>query len=493
MGGTSDATVNINQLDPSYFELGAALQQLVPNPFFGIAEFGNLSRSSTISRGQLLRPYPQFDNVLAHRVNQASARYNAFVARLSKRMGNGYAVDVNYTFSRLEDNQFGESNSFSSRQGSALDNYDLGREFGVSLLDVAHRLNVNATFQLPFGDRTHGGCRAMDVASAILGDWQVTVAGRYQTGFPVNISQSSNNSGLLGSNQRPNLVEGVDVMTTGSQEERAVTGWINPAAFAAAPAFTFGNVPRTNPDWRGPGQRTTDLAISKTVRSRRQDAVVPRRRAEHVRRPAVQRAGDHVRHDHVRPNHDGRRVRPIGPVPGSAGFLDRKTGVGAADLKVGASTRRSGASPRRNMNRRAFVQTLGAGAVGLAVARESAAHAAAQARFGASPLSAIRAAIGNHPNRQQRKPLRSGTGRARGGLGHRHRREPVSRARRAGACRRRSPRSTACRPITCCCRADPATSCAPSCRRRRVRRRRSSPDRRATSRRYGRRSASARR
>ena len=46
------------------------------------------------------------------------------------------------------------------------------------------------------------------------------------------------------------------------------------------------------------------------------------------------------------------------------------------------------------MNRRVFVQTLGAGAVGMAVARESAADAAAQARFGASPLSAIRAAIG---------------------------------------------------------------------------------------------------
>jgi hypothetical protein len=264
MGGTSDVTVNINQLDPSYLEMGTALQQLVPNPFFGISAFGNLSRSSTISRGQLLRPYPQFDNVLAHRVNQARARYNAFVARLSKRMGNGYAVDVNYTFSRLEDNQFGESNSFSSRQGSALDNYDLDREFGVSLLDVAHRLNLTATFQLPFGV----GRRWLSndgLMSSILGGWQLTLAGRYQTGFPLNISQSSNNSGLLGSNQRPNLVEGVDPMTTGSQEDRAVSGWINPAAFSAAPAFTFGNVPRTNPDWRGPGQRTTDLAVSKTV------------------------------------------------------------------------------------------------------------------------------------------------------------------------------------------------------------------------------------
>jgi hypothetical protein len=179
-------------------------------------------------------------------------------------MSNGYSLDVNYTFSRLEDNQFGESNTFSSRQGSAMNSYDLDAEYGVSLLDVAHRLNVNATFQLPFG----AGRKWLTsgLADALAGGWQVTLAGRYQTGFPLNISQSSNNSNLLGSNQRPNVVPGVEAMTSGSQEERAVTGWINPAAFSAAPAFTFGDSPRTNPDWRGPGQRTTDLAISKTQR-----------------------------------------------------------------------------------------------------------------------------------------------------------------------------------------------------------------------------------
>ena len=45
-----------------------------------------------------------------------------------------------------------------------------------------------------------------------------------------------------------------------------MNGWFNPAAFSVAPAFTFGNSPRANPDWRGPGQRTTDLAISKAQR-----------------------------------------------------------------------------------------------------------------------------------------------------------------------------------------------------------------------------------
>src|SRR4030095_5684428 len=88
---------------------------------------------------------------------------------------------------------------------------------------------------------------------------------RYQSGFPMGMSQASN-SGLLGSGQRPNVVPGAEVMTTGSQEDRAVNGWFNPDAFAVAPAFTFGNSPRVNPDWRGPGQRSSDSAISKVQR-----------------------------------------------------------------------------------------------------------------------------------------------------------------------------------------------------------------------------------
>ena len=38
----SDSTVNINQLDPQYLALGPALLDLVANPFFGNAAFGNL-------------------------------------------------------------------------------------------------------------------------------------------------------------------------------------------------------------------------------------------------------------------------------------------------------------------------------------------------------------------------------------------------------------------------------------------------------------------
>jgi hypothetical protein len=88
------------------------------------------------------------------------------------------------------------------------------------------------------------------------------MAARFQNGFPVSVWQSNNNSGLLGSSQRPNIVPGVDLATSGSLDER-LNNWINASAFLAAPAFTFGNAPRTLPDLRTPGQRNIDLSVQK--------------------------------------------------------------------------------------------------------------------------------------------------------------------------------------------------------------------------------------
>jgi hypothetical protein len=260
VGGTVDTTVNINQLDPQFLSQGASLLDLVPNPFFGNTAFGNLANSATIARGQLLRPFPQFTDVLAHRVSEARTRYDALTLRFDRRIRNNWGVNANYTFSRLMDNQFGESNTYVQRNNAALDNYDLDREWGYSLLDVPHRVNVNGTYVLPIGS----GHRWLTsgLGNAVLGGWSVSAAARFQNGFPVSVWQSTNNSGLLGSSQRPNIVPGVELATSGTLEER-LTNWINPAAFTAAPAYTFGDAPRTLPALRTPGQRNVDLSIQK--------------------------------------------------------------------------------------------------------------------------------------------------------------------------------------------------------------------------------------
>ena len=56
--------VNINQVPVEYLSLGAALTEQVANPFFGLpAGQGFAVTSPTVSRAQLLRPFPQFANI----------------------------------------------------------------------------------------------------------------------------------------------------------------------------------------------------------------------------------------------------------------------------------------------------------------------------------------------------------------------------------------------------------------------------------------------
>ncbi|PYQ71031.1 MAG: TonB-dependent receptor, partial [Acidobacteria bacterium] len=114
LGGTIDSGINVNQLDPKYLALGSSvLNSTVPNPFFGVAGAGPLATQATISRGQLLRPFPQFSNVVMLQVTEGVNRYNAGVVELTKRMSHGWAGRFSYAYSVLKDNQFGESNFYS--------------------------------------------------------------------------------------------------------------------------------------------------------------------------------------------------------------------------------------------------------------------------------------------------------------------------------------------------------------------------------------------
>ena len=212
VSGSTPAAININQLDPVYQSLGTALQQSVPNPFFGNPAFGGLSTQPNTTRGQLLRPYPQFLNVLAHQLSAGRSRYHSFTLDSQRRVRGGWGAGVNYTWSRTTDNVVGEFNFFSDRgQGPqvVLNNHDLAAEYGRSLADTPHRLNVTSTVELPFGEGRRWVTQP-GLLRAVAGGWSVTVAGFHQSGFPIRVVQQTNNSGLLGSGQRPNIVPGAN-------------------------------------------------------------------------------------------------------------------------------------------------------------------------------------------------------------------------------------------------------------------------------------------
>src|SRR6185436_13721802 len=105
----------------------AALLQQVPNPFFGIAQAGELGARATVPRGQLLRPFPEFGDVRAHEVTAGSKRqFNAFSLQLDKRMSGRYnwlGGRYSYTFSSSKDNQFGETNTYAWTNRLPQNNY----------------------------------------------------------------------------------------------------------------------------------------------------------------------------------------------------------------------------------------------------------------------------------------------------------------------------------------------------------------------------------
>ncbi|MDP2856003.1 MAG: hypothetical protein Q8N90_02660, partial [bacterium] len=227
LGGSNDGIININQVDPKYLSLGAALLDQVPNPFFGLPNVvingvsspqGKNTTSPTIQRRELLRPYPQFNNILMRQNTGGKNQYHAAIVKFEKRMSHGWGGRVNYTYSRLNDNQFGESNFFSTTSSAEMqDAYNLDAEYSIGLLDVPHKIVFSPIFELPFGQ---GKKRATSgVAAAILGDWTVSSIISIESGFPITYNTSTG-SQIFGRKRYPNLVSGVDAETAGSRYER---------------------------------------------------------------------------------------------------------------------------------------------------------------------------------------------------------------------------------------------------------------------------------
>ncbi len=252
--------ININQLRPDQLALGSTLAQQVPNPFFGIPEAGAFATQSTIARGQLLRPFPQFLNVLSNQSNGARSRYHAFVLQFERRVSNGVGGRASYTWSRQGDNVLGESSFYNGGTTTPVNNYDLEAEYGRSLLDMPHRLIIAPIINLPFGEGHRWANEGW--ADWLAGGWTFSMIATFESGFPLNITQTDNSSSFSGS-QRPNLAD-PDPVTEGSTVDR-LNGYINPAAYTQAAPFTFGNAPRADIRIRSPFRTNYDMVLAKSL------------------------------------------------------------------------------------------------------------------------------------------------------------------------------------------------------------------------------------
>ena len=263
IGGISNGGININQLAPQYM-LRTDLQTRVSNPFFGTPAGVGLLSSQTVQQAQLLRPFPQFGDISMLGASGGNSFYNALTVKAQKRLSKGFSFLGAYTFSKLLDNVTGNGNYFApDNTANVIDAYDRSRDYGLSSVDTPHRFTFSGTYELPFGRGRMILGGAGGVVDRIVSGWQLNAIATYQSGFPLSITQQVNNTNAFSLGQRPNVVLGVDPATSGGVSQR-VDGYLNPAAFSAAAANTFGNISRTI-GVRSPYTTNWDLSVLKNT------------------------------------------------------------------------------------------------------------------------------------------------------------------------------------------------------------------------------------
>ncbi|MBI4889198.1 MAG: TonB-dependent receptor [Acidobacteria bacterium] len=243
----------LNQLPSAALAQGDALRQQVPNPFYGQIAVGSLAQK-TVSRAQLLRPYPHFDTVNAVNSAWATSNYNSLQVKIEKRYARGFTIMGSWTYSKLMDYGAGPFGGEALGAGGFQNWNDLASDWAVSITDQTHRFIINGVWALPFFRGSTG------ITKAVLAGWEIGAVNSWFSGGPIGIASSVNNTFSQGGGQRP-MWNGVSAMVDNPVPDR----WFNSAVFANAPSYTFGTSPRTFNGLRTDITQQIDANFSKTT------------------------------------------------------------------------------------------------------------------------------------------------------------------------------------------------------------------------------------
>jgi hypothetical protein len=146
----------------------------VNNPFKGLAPFIGTSwyTAGTISRNQILTPYPQFTGLTEYMLNTGRSWYNSLQSLYTVRMHNGISLNVNYTFSKNE-----------ARTGYLDPQNDVMQQ-GLVQYDRPHRFVASMVAQLPFGKGHRWLNSGNGFISRLVGGWEQTIMFNVMSGQP---------------------------------------------------------------------------------------------------------------------------------------------------------------------------------------------------------------------------------------------------------------------------------------------------------------------
>lgn len=271
--GLLGASTDLNQLAPDALAVSRTLVNgrplgnlAVPNPFLQLPVEQRPPATSILGRptvtiAQLLRPYPQFGNIVSYQHNLSHSSYHSFQLKASRRLVDGLTFTGGYTFSKLIDDLTSNSINLSIQILNYQDYYNRRADKSLSNFDVRHRFVANTTWELPVGS----GRRFLNggVLSKIAGGFTLNAIVQAQSGLPLSISALDPAlQGLAFIALRPNLVG--DPRREAGDKAARITQFFNTTAFEQPASYTFGSAARTLSNLRGPGYFATNLSLQRS-------------------------------------------------------------------------------------------------------------------------------------------------------------------------------------------------------------------------------------
>jgi hypothetical protein len=230
-----------------YLSLGAALDQLVPNPYFGVIPTGALSVAQ-VRRSQLLQPFHHYTGVSRFRDAVGDSVYHGFTLRADKQMAHGLTFQAAYTVSKQIDNV---QERFSGRT-SFIDPNNLSLSRSVGDFDRPQYLVLNYIYEFP---------KAPGQAGRLLGAWQLSGITTFGKGLPLVVT-GPNNTRL------PGVSATALRLKPAAAVEKTPERWFDTTPFAPAPTYSLGSDSRTQPNLRTAGMKTFDWALSRNQKIR---------------------------------------------------------------------------------------------------------------------------------------------------------------------------------------------------------------------------------
>jgi hypothetical protein len=241
-----------------------ALLQSAPNPFY-IGGQALALAAPTTTKGQLLRPFPQYTSVELAGQGSFDSIYHSLQITARRRFAGAGSLLVAYTNSKLISNTDTLTSWLENSVGAIQDNNNLQAERSLSSQDVPQRLVISYVLDLPFGQGKPYLANIGNRLNNVVGGWGVDGVTTFQRGFPLVLRNGqANDATLFGAGSRPNVVEDCDKNAATSGASR-LSQWFNTNCFSAPADFTYGDESRVDASLRASGVNNFDFAAFKKI------------------------------------------------------------------------------------------------------------------------------------------------------------------------------------------------------------------------------------